>query len=212
LGTKNKGGNRLTRTREQKETEIKTRWFPEHVAHVTEYDGITILDWKKAGTYMYSVRYVFSGHMLFISGDIGDAVFSLTWNGTVESFQDVDISYLLGKLTCSSRTRWDFDDQKAKRELDEWYAERLDDADDEDSDYVKEVREIYEAVESAIFESSSVDYFSHAVFRVYHEVSTQYVDSEDFSMISDFGKSLPHVFHAYLLGIKMAHEQLKEDE
>jgi len=198
----------LIRTTEQKEQDIKKNWFPEHVAKVAEYDGITILDWRKPGTNMYAVRYVFTGSSLFITGDIGDAVFGLTWRGTIDSFEDVDLSYLMGKLTCCSRERWDFNEEKALKELKEWREERIEDMEQDDA-YTKEINEIYEEVESGISESSSTDYFSHAVFRVYHEVSTQYVDSEDFSMISDFGKELPNVFSAYLLGIQMANKQLK---
>lgn len=198
----------MIRTLEQQEQDIKKNWFPEHVAKVTEHDGIIILDWSKPGTNMYAVRYVFTGSSLLITGDIGDAVFGLTWRGTIESFEDVDLGYLMGKLTCCSRDRWDFSEMKASKELIEWREERIEDM-DQDETYTEEINKIYEEVESAISESSSTDYFSHAVFRVYHEVSTQYVDSEDFSMISDFGKELPNVFSAYLLGIKMANNQLK---
>jgi hypothetical protein len=196
------------KTIEQMEVNIKKNWFPKHVATVTEYEKVTILDWREPGTNMYSVRYIFASNKLFISGDIGEAIFDLTWYATIQSFKDVDIGYLMGKLACSSRKEYDFVDQKARQELNEWRDERLEDMEN-DVDYRKEINDTHEEVESAISESSDTDYFSHAVFRVYHEVSTQYIDSEDFSMISDFGKQLNSVFPAYLLGIKMAIEQLE---
>lgn len=111
--------------REIKEMEecITNEWFKNHEAKLTELDGITILDWREPGTGMYSVRYIFAGSRLYISGDIGEAIFNLTWNVTPESFDDVELGYFLGKLSCHSRERWHFDEKKALNDLREWYEE-----------------------------------------------------------------------------------------
>jgi hypothetical protein len=195
------------KTIEQMEASIKKYWFPEHVATVTEYEKVTILDWKKPGTNGYAVRYIFAGNKLYVSGDIGEAIFDLTWYATIQSFKDIDISYLMGKLSCSRREKYDFVEAKAHQELDEWREERLEDM-EHDEEYTAEIQEVYEGIQGAIAESGGVEDFDREIFRVYHDVSTQHVDSEDFSMIHDFGKQLNSVFPAYLLGIKMAIEQL----
>ncbi|WP_336763465.1 hypothetical protein [Paenibacillus sp. USHLN196] len=189
--------------------EIKTQWFENHKATKYTYDNVTIIDWREPGSSFYSVRYIFSGYRLYISGDIGDAIFDLTWKATPESFRNINLGYLMGKLSCCSRDRWDFNEEKAQRELEEWRDERLYDAED-DSKFTNAMNELCEDIESAICEGSSSSYFKHLIWSVYERANGNYFDSEDFQMIQDFGKELPRVFYAYLLGIQMATKQLEE--
>lgn len=190
------------------EAEIKNRWFKDHVATVTEHEGVTILDWRKPGTNMYAVRYIFSGNRLFISGDLGDAIYWLTWKATIASFEDVGLHYLMGKLTCCSRERWNFDEDKARKELKDWYKESIEGYED-DKEVVSAAKEISHAVEGIIPEYSYFQHYNNAVGYVLQDLNQDVFDYETFAYIADFGKSLPIVFVAYLLGIKMANEQIK---
>lgn len=195
---------------------IRNNWFKDHVATVTEHDGVTILDWRKPGTFMYSVKYVMVGNKLFISGDIGDAVYDLTWNATIESFDTVNLSYFSGKLSCSSRDRWNFDDETANQQLDEWLDESIhdltDDSGDAIDDYheriIQQCKEIHRDLRSAVSEYHNEAVYKHEVWRCYQEYDD--TDAEEFEMISEFGRQLPNEFIAYLLGIQMANEQLKK--
>lgn len=198
------------------EKEIREHWFENHKATIHRYDNVTILDWKVPGSIFYSVRYIFSGHHLYISGDIGDAIFDLTWKSTPESFEDIHLGYLMGKLSCCSRSRWNFNEELAYREVNEWYKEHLLDFEDENEDSLDEevprlnvLNKIKEGLDSAVCESSTTEHFDHYVWNLYHDISQDYFDSEDFDTFADFGREMPSVFYAYLLGIKMANEQLK---
>ena len=194
----------------EKEREyIRDYWFKDHVATVVEHDGVTILDWRKPGTSMYAVKYVMVGNKLFISGDIGDAVYDLTWSATMESFNDVNLSYFTGKLSCSSRDRWNFNSEKACKELDEWLDERIHDLED-DRKGIQVVLDIHRDLQRAIREYDSESVYKHEVWRCYQEYDD--TDAEEFEVISDFGRHLPNEFIAYLLGIQMANEQLKKTE
>lgn len=186
---------------------IRNEWFKDHVATVTEHGGVTFLDWSKPGTSFYSVRYIFSGSSLFITGDIGDAVFSLTWRATIESFEKVNLSYLMKKLSCSSRDRWNFNDEEAFRQLDEWLAESIQDLED-DKKGIRTYKNIHRDLRSAVFEYGNEAVYKHEAWRCYHEYED--TDAEEFEMISDFGRQLPNEFIAYHLGIQMANEQLKK--
>jgi len=190
--------------REQMENEIKGVWFKNHIATITEHEGITILDWGELGTSYYSVRYIFASNKLYISGDIGEAIFDLTWQATPQSFNDMNLGYLIGKLSCCSRRRWDFSERKAIRELKEWYAEAVYDCHDDDK---KEILEGYQVIKRLIYGCIDVKDFEMELFNYYQNNSFDYLDSEDFSMFSDFGKQLSNVFFAYLLGIKLANKQ-----
>lgn len=185
---------------------IRENWFKDHVATVTEHDGVTILDWRKPGTSFYSVRYIFSGSSLFITGDIGDAVFSLTWRATIDSFEKVNLGYLMGKLSCCSRERWNFNSEKAYKELDEWLDERIHDLEDDEKS-IQVVKDIHFDLRRAVREYDNEAVYKHEVWRCYQEYDD--TDAEEFEVISDFGRQLPNEFIAYLLGIQMANEQLK---
>ncbi|MBR2246135.1 hypothetical protein [Oceanobacillus profundus] len=191
---------------EEMEQEIKDKWFNNHEAKITEYDGITILDWREPGTSIYSVRYIFCGSRLYVSGDIGDAIFNLTWIATPQSFNNIDLGYLLGKLSCHSRERWYFDERKAKNDLKDWYEENTYDAEDKS---LKEAKEIYKFLKGTIESVCTPKELERELFNYYMDNSFYYFDGEDFSILSEFGKKLPMCFVAYLLGIKLANEQLK---
>lgn len=194
--------------REIKEMEeyILSDWFDKHKASIAKYDGVTILDWKEPGTSLYSVRYIFAGSKLYISGDIGNAIFDLTWEATPESFDDVNLSYFLGKLSCNSRDRWQFDERKAVVDLNDWYEEMSYDA---NGKCLKELKEVKNKVRKIIDNVSTQKELELQLFDYYANNMFHYFDGEDFSMFSNFGKRLPNVFVAYLLGIKTANKQLK---
>lgn len=188
------------------EDDIKNNWFKNHIASLTRLDDIAILDWNEKGTVIYSVRYIFCGSKLYISGDIGEAVFNLTWNATPESFNDIELGYFLGKLSCCSRERWHFDERKAMNDLESWYEEAVFDAEER---LLKETNVLYKELKSIIRSVSTPKEFENELFNYYSDNHFYFYDAEDFSIFSEFGKKLPDVFVAYLLGIKMANEQLK---
>ena len=78
--------------------EIK-KCFKDHKAHFRDLGEVKILDWKKDNTICQSIRYVFDGSKLYVSGDYGCAVFWLTWKGTPESFEnDMSLGYFYEKM------------------------------------------------------------------------------------------------------------------
>jgi hypothetical protein len=199
------------RMREIKEMEecIKNNWFANHKAKVTEHEGITILDWRQERTVTYSIRYIFCGSRLYISGDIGEAIFNLTWAARPESFNDVNLSYFLEKLSCHSRERWHFDEKKALNDLEEWYEEETFEP---GANYLKETTEVYKYLKEIFKSVGTHKELERELFNYYQDNSFRYYDGEDFAIFSDFGKKLPRVFVAYLLGIKLANQQLAEDK
>ena len=188
--------------------EIRGHWFKDHVATITEHEGVTILDWRKPGTFMYAVKYVMVGNKLFISGDIGDAVYDLTWEATIDSFDTVNLSYFTGKLSCSSREKYDFNEKLAQAQINEYFIDWC------DVDNVRDLEEgdkdLYDELISATTEWSTPEHFSSmGVWTAYNNTSCDWFDGETASCIEDCGKELSSEFIAYLLGIQMANEQIK---
>lgn len=61
-----------------KETQIRDGWFKNHKAYLSEFGDIKVLEWREPDTIMMYVRYVFDGSCMYVSGDLGEAVFRFT--------------------------------------------------------------------------------------------------------------------------------------
>jgi hypothetical protein len=186
--------------RENVEKEIREYWFKDHKAELKDFGKIQILDWKKPGTGIYRVRYVFDGYMLYISGDIGDAVFCLTWEATVHSFANTHIDYFIGKLSAYSDNRWDFDNKKAIKRLREWLKDMKECGIKYNHDTMKELFE-------STRECSSCSEWRNIVTLNLDFISE--LDPEFYEWIFNIGNEYPARLQGYLIGLKMASEQLK---
>ena len=93
-------------------------WFREHVIDIStmpdeaSQNGLmTVVDFHRPDSSMYAVRYIFSGHYVFVSGDLGTAVFNCTWRtGPTDGYWK-NTDYVYEKLDAakenrSERNRW----------------------------------------------------------------------------------------------------------
>lgn len=189
--------------------EIREYWFKDHKAELIRCGDITILNWRNPNSYSYYVRYVFDGNKIYISGDIGEAVFNLTWKADINSFTDLSLGYFLSKMSTCLNGKIDYDGEEAKRSLIEWKNELLEEKefdDDEDKEeFIETIAEIIDAAESC---------------SSYDEWAWQYCNGEYYDFISEndpdycewiynVGNVIPYHNYAFLEGLKMASEQLK---
>ncbi|MFW6030179.1 MAG: hypothetical protein ACOCRO_07995 [Halanaerobiales bacterium] len=185
---------------------IKESWFKDHVAEYQKLnDEVSILDWGKPRTNFYRVRYVFDRYMLFISGDIGEAAFRLTWNGTPESFKDVNLGYFFSKIAAYEGGKWDFDSDAAINELHEWQERYL-----EEYEYGDEAADIFEDLFRLITECNSVEYWKQGLLSegLYERLSEY--DCDCYEWLFSIGQAVPIRIKGYLIGLKMANEQLQK--
>ena len=188
---------------EKAKEEIRNHWFVNHVAEIQGEEGLQVIHWGCPGTNMYRTKYVLSGANVFISGDIGEAVYRLTCRATLENISDMDFHYFTSKLEAFCEERWDFDEKLAKKELKQHWKEyemknRYDDA-----------KEIYDGILGAIDQSSTLEAYRAWLMPVFQDTS---IDSDDFEAVWDFGKRMPYRLIGYWMGLKMIIEQLKEKE
>lgn len=188
---------------------IRERWFENHKVKVIEgYEGFQRIVWGEEGTSMYQVNYVLAGNMVFIAGDLGDAVYELTCRATLENIKDFDLSYFTGKLTASQRDKYDFDDKLAREQIEEDFKDWCDVDSIDDLD--KETKELYDELISATMDWSDCEAFANmGVWTAYNDTSVDWFDTECASSIADNGKRLSHSFIAYWLGLQMVIEQLE---
>ena len=191
-------------TTKEKEIEIETKWFENHVAKLEQHGGLQVLTFGEVGTSCYYIRFVFDNHKLYISGDLGEAVFSLTWKATLESFSELNLGYFLGKLTAYDGDKYDFNGNLAKDELVEWFEDYKEDTEFTDQD-IEDINELINGADNCSSEE---------------QWAWEYINCGDYEIISDYGlgddgwiymigRETPIRLVSYLVALKMAYTQLR---
>jgi hypothetical protein len=204
--------------RESIEKELREDWFKDHVAEFEKLnDRVATLDWYKPNTCCYYTRYVFDGCKLYVSGDIGEAVFCLTEKADIKSIINYDVHYFHGKLSAFDDDKYSFDSATAIARINEQieYCKENKDYNDEGeelgTDHNNEINDYIETLEELIDVSTNCcnrNNWKYEVEQVYDRL-TDY-DSDVYEWIFDAGNVIPRSIQAYLIGLKMAYEQLKE--
>lgn len=95
--------------------------FKNHIARLTDYGNIKILDFKNPESSVYRIRFLFEEDYcrLHISGDLGELIATNYNNMTFEGFSDFvnNVGYFEGKIDCHSRNIYTYDEDKARDEL-----------------------------------------------------------------------------------------------
>lgn len=189
------------------EKEIREEWFKDHSIKTIEgVDGFQRISFGKKGTRFYQVDYVLSDNMVYITGDLGDAVYSLTCQATLDNIKGDNLSYFTSKVTAHERSRWIFDSDLAQKDIEEYIFDWCD-VDNVDG-LDEEERELYDELMSATTEWSSVEHFQTAVYSIYDRTNISWFDGEAAGCIADCGQRLNRVFVAYWLGLQMIIEEL----
>lgn len=187
---------------EKAKKEIREHWFENHVVDIQGDEELQVIQWGEPGTNMYRTKYVLSGNNVFVSGDIGEAVYSLTCRATLENIEDFNLSYFTGKLTAFCNERYDFDEKKARKELKEYWKEY-------DMHEVEDSKEIYDGILAVIYDSTTMNHYQGGLSAVYHDTS---MDSDTLEYVWDFGKRMPRRLIGYWVGFQMVIDQLKDKE
>lgn len=189
--------------REEMEKEIREHWFKDHKATLTNQGDLQVLNWSKPSTCIYGVRYIFDGCRMYITGDIGEAIFVLTWKATLKSFNDLSLSYFTEKMRAYNGERRDFNSDYAVSRLREWLKQMKDDGMKWDNE---EMRELFNAARHC----SSINEWVGMVKD--SEDFIEELDVDYWEWMYNAGDQIPMRVQAYLMGLKMAWEQLKENE
>jgi len=185
------------------EKEIKTYWFKKHKAILTQCGELQILDWREPGTSSYYCRYIFDNNKIYISGDIGAAVFRLTWKADINSFNDINIGYFEEKLEAYSGDRRDFDPHEAVSRIKEWKKELKENG----TKFDKEI--MANLIESADSCSRKEEWAYEYINGTYNDFIRE-LDDDYWEWVYNIGDVIPCRVKAYLIGLKMASKQLQE--
>lgn len=177
--------------------------FKDHKATLWRHGNLKVLDWKKSETYFYYVRYVFDGNNVYITGDLGEAVFCLTWKADIHSFNNIGLGYFHEKLKAYHGDKYDFDSDKAIKKLREW----LNELKEEDIEYDHdEMQELFEKVRGCGQEWEWVEVIHE------HQDFISELELDYWEWFYNIGRTYPMRFQSYLIGLQMASKQLDKGD
>jgi hypothetical protein len=185
--------------------------FKKHVATFTDYGNIKILDFEEPGTNNWQIRFLFEEdyYRLHISGDLGELIACNYNNMTYERFGSDfvhDPDYFEKKIQCHSRYLYEYDYEKAKKDLLEYLAEY---------DWEEEMKHSHETLEETRdYEIDCIlddlNNYTGLGSKAYDKLSE--IDADCFEWISDIGKEEYGILDIYLTAFELAQKQLKEQE
>lgn len=182
------------------EKEIRERWFYEHLAEYSEQGKLKVLVWSKPKSWMYGTKYIFDGCNMYVSGDIGEAVFCFTEKADVHTFKDYNIDYFESKLRAYGEERRTFDPARAVKRLREWLKEMKEYPKEYDHDSMRELFQEARQCSS----HSEWNYILHE-----HDDFISELDQDYWEWMPNCGDEIPWRIYGYLIGLQMASEQLK---
>ena len=190
------------------EKNIREKWFKKHKANYVEVnDDLKILEWKRPETSYMSIRYVMDKNNVYITGDLGSAVLCLTSKASLERLSDYSLYYFSKKIVAMEQDKFDFDSEKAIEELKElfkdWWSIDMDSEVDEE---YKKYKEVLGMLISGADECSRPNHWVDFVNLNYTDIES--VDPDCHEWVYDVGMETSIYVKAYLIGIKMAYEQI----
>lgn len=186
--------------------------FKNHVAKLTDYGNIKILDFKDPNSSHYRIRFLFEEDYcrLHISGDLGELIATNYNNMTYEKFSDFvnDIGYFGGKIDCNSRNIYVFDEVKARKDIKKILEEYdlLDDVLQHDRyDWETDDEKLEEFFESALEDFCE----DKGIGSKGYDALSEYFD-DVWEIVGDIGKENTGILDLYMMAFKLAQEQLEE--
>ncbi len=192
------------KTMKNKIEEIKSEWFHGHESKLAEYEDHQILTWANPDRSDYTCQYILKGNKLFISGDVGEAVFVFTSHISLEYFRHINVPYFISKLTTSSRRTHDYDTDKIESAIRRWELELLYEGVEIDRDKMR-------AMLMAAVQCSSAREWEF-VFNTEYLDFAMALDEDIAEWIYTAGDTTSYSMIAYLVGLQEAHKQLGEKE
>lgn len=214
--------------------------FISHVAILKELNNRTqIVSFKKAGTVVNSIEFIFRDNKLFISGDLGCGIFSFSmcpkWNS---DWNDIEIDYFVNKCKAFEGEKYLFDKEIAIKNIKEKMieilysdytkAEAIDMADEVikiskgnlDQQFVLENNEILnqKGINNNLLKQSYIvlqeaNYSKNIEnFRTLVMSNPSYNHYKDYytSELSSIGRTINPTFKVWLYALKLAKEQLEK--
>ncbi|MCD3321631.1 hypothetical protein G8V07_14340 [Clostridium botulinum D/C] len=190
---------------------IRGNSFKDHKANLLDCGKIKILEWQNPNTKCDYVKYIFDDNKIYVSDDLGEAVYKLTYTD-INSFNEINIGDFHEKLTAFSDNKYCFDSDQAVERLKEWKEYLLEERKFEDDFEKQEFMDNIEGLIDGADNCSDKDEWAFNYVNGMYQDFIAHTDGSYFLWIYDIGTSIPYRIHKHLIGLQMASEQLKDSE
>lgn len=189
--------------------DINKRWFKNHTTEIEKInDRLTIIYFRNPKDFAYYMKIVLSDNMIFISGDVGEAVFCLTEDAQIEKIAKYDMYYFKQKLKCASCGKTDYDHDIALQDLRQWLRDMFEYH--EEKKERQEIKELYNDLKYLANDVNSCDEWVTKIYGDYEERLSEFDELFE-SSIWDVGKVTPIEIFAYLEAFKIINKQLSKE-
>ena len=184
-------------------------------------DNIQVLHWRKPGTNAYSIRAVFDGHRVYITGDLGSAIVALTERATPQSLSTYgrSVDYFIEKIVTST-DKYEYNPELAREELHErllYVRENQKQAYTADPDLMvgelcEKLDELDETIQNIVTKLMD-SYSTETGFCPYVEDMEEYtkLDHDYFEWMGTAGRVVAKRIYLWLAAFELAWKQLKEE-
>ena len=191
----------------------RTEWFKDHKVIYTELaEGMTVVDFCKPGTHVYALRYIYSGHYVYVSGELGCAVFDCTWQTKPVDKVWGSLWYVFEKLRASEYGRdcMDFDSKVCMEKIHDMLLETDSDGVTryEPGVWTQDERETYNELLHAAENWSSRDGWAMAIQEIEQNNSISDLDSDWWEWLYNAGDVMPASIVGIITGLQIVSEML----
>lgn len=185
--------------------EAQIKHFENHVATLSDYGNIKVLDFKNPNTINYRIRFIFEEDWCrcHISGDLGELIATNYDNMTYEGFKDFvhNAEYFRGKINCASRPLDEYDYDLAVKQLNEWL---------EDVEFTSFCDETQEELREEAIDDIMDDFDSRrGLGSKAYELLEEH-DPDCFEYIDNIGRQDTDILELYMLAFELATKQLEK--
>ena len=193
--------------------EEQKKIFKDHVAKFTDYGNIKILDFQRPDSSEYRIRFLFQEDFcrLHISGDLGELTARNYRNMNYKDFGpdfSKDPYYFEEKIDCHERPIYEYDEDKARKDIKETLEEyelRLPDRYYIGTDDYAEAFE--EFIDEVLEDFDDEKGISPEGYRILSDV-----DDDAWEYAARIGRKRTGIIELYLLAFRLAQEDLKRQE
>ena len=193
--------------------EGQLRNFSNHGIIENELGNMKVFNFKKPDSRNYSIRYMFDGSRLIVTGDLGTAIYEWSGEVSLENLAGMNIGYFNGKCEASSEGKKEWKQEDAIIDLDEHFKDNYLESYkefEENDDITEEYQEKFDRVSEIIEELKSnaedeISYIAYARESDIHEI-----EQDAWEWIYNVGNTIPYRHKLHLLGIKLINRRLNE--
>lgn len=173
---------------------IRNEWFVNHrIEQQIGNKELCKFSFKAPNTTLYSIEYIISGSFVFVTGHLGEAVFSFPFPVSLEELNEYDLENFTSKIVTFSKNQWHFDRETAINDLHDYWNRKNMTASYPDHKLIQD------GILAAICKSTTVEEYTSELLPI---ISKSSANSYLLNDACEFGKCIPTTLIAIWIGLR----------